>query len=334
MSRPSLLNLACFIPQRDVRRLIFRRLSAVDMQLVWLAHSKAKEAKVTVTEEGVEPLLQWDVLDYALEHNYKGLFEWAFGLGFSLTSYTFAVAALHGRLDALKWLKERDRHGDYQMLTYAVMGGHIETLHWVLKQARVQKISNACSIAAGCGHIEVLKVLRANGFGWNEHTCAHAASKGQLETLKYLRAQGCNWDASTCMEAAKNDHMDVLGWAAANGCPMNEDVCSYAAENGNLEMLRFARSNGCKWNSRALLNAARSGSVEMVQFMITEGMPWDKHVFTWAAVGGHINVIKWAKENGCPWCDQTIAYAEKYDFKEIVDWARRLQLQEDALFRI
>jgi len=92
--------------------------------------------------------------------------------------------------------------------------------------------------AARSGQLEELKVLRENGFPWNEGTCGFAAKGGKLEVLQWLRANGCPWDEMTCAGAAKGGHLEVLQWAHANGCPWDANTCMRAAKGGHLEVLQ------------------------------------------------------------------------------------------------
>lgn len=49
-------------------------------------------------------------------------------------------------------------------------------------------------MAAGGGHLSVLKWARDQGCSWTELTCTAAAAGGHLQTLRWLRENGCPWD--------------------------------------------------------------------------------------------------------------------------------------------
>ena len=55
--------------------------------------------------------------------------------------------------------------------------------------------------------------------GFAELLCALAAGGGHLAVLKWARAQGAPWCKRTCAWAARNGHLEVLQWARAHGCP-------------------------------------------------------------------------------------------------------------------
>ena len=164
-----------------------------------------------------------------------------------------------------------------------------------------------CEAAARGGHLEELKVLRANGCPWDEQTCSHAAAGGNLVVLQWARANGCPWDEETCSLAAgggifsrlhcvnRSGRFEVLQWLHANGCPWNADTCEEAARHGDLEMLQRARANGC---------------------------PWDRFTCQFAAQCGHLEVLKWARANGCPWNVNTCYMVAGPDNLELKKWLR------------
>ena len=74
--------------------------------------------------------------------------------------------------------------------------------------------------------LSALKRLQGGGrLSCQEYLCAAAAGSGQLEELKLLRENGWPWDQDTCARAATGGHLEVLQRARANGCPWNEYTC-------------------------------------------------------------------------------------------------------------
>jgi hypothetical protein len=100
------------------------------------------------------------------------------------------LAALHGNLVVLKYLRSMGCSWDWR----------------------------TCANAAENGHLDVLIWARANHCQWGWSTCANAAKNGHLDVLKWARKKGCLWNNQTRVLAAKNGHEDVLQWAIANGC--------------------------------------------------------------------------------------------------------------------
>ena len=50
-----------------------------------------------------------------------------------------------------------------------------------------------------------------------------AAGYGHLGVLKYARSQGCSWDTGTTYYAATRGHLDMLQWLRYEGCPWNKE---------------------------------------------------------------------------------------------------------------
>ena len=155
-------------------------------------------------------------------------------------------------------------------------------------------LSEACSLAARGGHLEVLQWLHNTGCPWNERMaspCYFAAEGGHLEVLKWLHDTGCPRDTARCAAAAaKGGHLEVLKWLHGNGwftavhrlegginlpaVVVAEMVCPNAATGGHLEVLKWAREHGCPWNKqRVRTNAARGGHVEMLRWLDGQGVP-------------------------------------------------------------
>ena len=125
--------------------------------------------------------------------------------------------------------------------------GCLSALHRWQRRGRLSRQELLCEAAANVGNLEELKVLRADGWPWDERTCQRAAEGGHLEVLRWLRDNSCPWDGTTCKGAALGGHLPVL---RANGCPWDLWTCAKAANSGHLEVLQWARANGCPWDER------------------------------------------------------------------------------------
>jgi hypothetical protein len=112
---------------------------------------------------------------------------------------------------------------------------------------RFEELDGLRAVMFGC--LSAVQRLRRGGLlSCQERLCQAAASGGHLEELKVLRADGCPWDKGTCSYAAKYGHLAVLQWAHTNNCPWNWETCYWAALNGHLELLQRAHANGCPWD--------------------------------------------------------------------------------------
>jgi len=132
--------------------------------------------------------------------------------------------------------------------------------------------------------------------------CAAAAGGGHLELLRELRAGEFPWDSDTCKEAAEGGHLAVLEYARAKHCPWSSVVLNQAAARpGNIDMLRWMCKNGCMLNPEACASAAYNGLLDNLEFLRSVPVDWDAGVCDAAAMQNHLPVLQWAHENGCPW---------------------------------
>jgi hypothetical protein len=182
----SWLNLRDWIPQRDVRKLIYRLLTPEDKLVVEWAHG-FKGARKTPKPDLA---FGW----YCAKHGYLELLKWASNIGCEDDGDTYYYAARNGHLDVLNWLREKGSPFNSSLTAaYAALGGHLHVLKWV----------------------------QDNQDDWapfDKWTAVYAASGGHLEVLKWALANGCPWDSLICSNAAKNGHVEVLKWAQFNGC--------------------------------------------------------------------------------------------------------------------
>ena len=157
--------------------------------------------------------------------------------GLPLADTSCDEAAMGGRIDVLRWLREKECFWDSLTLSEAARSGHLETVKWMRENGCPWGIVTLGNAAQG-GHLEVIKWLRENGCPWDNLTCAGAAQGGHLEVLKWLRENECPWDGDTCYNAA---NQEIIQWAVDNGCPWNQaEAERYIAFGEQLEALKWA----------------------------------------------------------------------------------------------
>jgi hypothetical protein len=223
---PNVLNLKERIPQKDVIRLILKRLNQTDWHLVRAAHNKKYEKRLREHD--------WFWLQCAL-HGYLDLILW--GINHKAYHLTDAGsthlegrllnnAAKGGHLHILKWSL-------YQQSLQLVLGvsvaltaieyGHVECVEWFINHTNLlePKHWSFYSKAAQRSSIGVMELLKKHNVPMNWRNCATAATYGQLDALKWLIANGCKWDELVVIEAARHKHPHILEWAVENGCPHN-----------------------------------------------------------------------------------------------------------------
>lgn len=159
--RVSWFNLHVWIPQKDIRKLIYAKLDYDDRTVVECAHNLHKE-----------PTLNFAFSSFHCAHNgYINLLKWAIVKDCPIDKFTFAFAALGRQLEMLKYLHVIECPCD----------------------------ARTCNFAAENGDLHMLQCLRNWNCPWNEETCRNAAKNGHLSVLKWLLENGCPMNIEDCV---------------------------------------------------------------------------------------------------------------------------------------
>ena len=209
-----LLNLELWIPQKDVRKLIFGLLDRLDREMVMRAHGSTRIN------------LQQD--------------DWA-----------CAAASRYGYLSLLKWLEHNGTPLSQACIDLAIIGGHLETFCW-LQSEYVGCTVRAMQNAIGNGHIHIVQYLIScgcryySGFDlaiqrghlkmvrwlYDEKIFSRptiwamevAARYGHLEIVKWLQSVGCEWNPRIIVIAHTFSYWHIIDWLIANGCPCTDEL--------------------------------------------------------------------------------------------------------------
>jgi len=180
------------------------------------------------------------------------------------TSHALAEAALPRHPSWALLRKAVQKGGWHAACDSAARRGDLQAVRWVHAQGW-DVIPSVRSAAKG-GHVHLLKwmhKLTPEHRDWNAEAFSAAAGSGHLESVKFLRAQTppCPWSQRACEEAAEGGHVHVLRWLRLQSppCPWHPMVCWGAAYNGRLESLRWLRSQSppCPWYAHGCLEVAR-----------------------------------------------------------------------------
>jgi len=163
-----------------------------------------------------------EILNYLKKSNVK------------INQYSLKIAALTGNIDIFKFIlkileKKYCIIDNESLCNYAIMGGNLSMLKWLLKEGYKLDLLSF-QYAASCDNIKILVYiynLCSNDLSmpwFNEETCQAAADNGNLRNLKWLRKKLCPWDMRTTMAAIENEHYDVLKWAIENNCEVERTL--------------------------------------------------------------------------------------------------------------
>lgn len=216
-TRRSLLDLARFIPQRDVRRLVWQHCTAEDVELVWCAQNRRRplpafdaETLIAYARAGHTALLEWALAERE-QLGANQLPDW-------IAETMMEAAARHGHMGVIQWLEAAIAPATNiaRCLQKAARGGHLNIIEYLYTGVYIR--SMVCAYAARGGHTCVMEwALQKDPtmIHGNCIVCYYAALYGQLEALKWARARGFPWDERVRQHATG----ETLQWAIANGAP-------------------------------------------------------------------------------------------------------------------
>lgn len=193
----------------------------------------------------------------------------------------YLIAAKYGRLDMLKWLRER----------------------------KVPWDPSAMDAAAEYGHLSILRWCRKNQFKFNPASLtSHAAKGGHLNVLDFLyhfiptffNGSTFRGSASTFIGAIQAGHVHVVKWLLNKRLKLHSYLCGKAAEVGNLEILKLLVQHGCPLDEIVVHTAAAYDRAEILKYAIENGCPWYRKTLNAVLDNRNLDLFKWCWQNGCP----------------------------------
>jgi len=166
-----------------------------------------------------------------------------------------AIAGSH--TDCVLYLVTKTQMWLRDIISLIVCLGHVDMLRRISSVCNattewgVAKIyaSDACTIAAYRGDIQMLRFLHSIGVACRQYAvCAAAAESGSVECLMFVRKNGCTcrvWDETTCEAAARHGNLECLRYACENGCPLSDRILYEAASHGHMDCVEYALDHGC-----------------------------------------------------------------------------------------
>lgn len=148
----TLLNLHLLVPWEGVRRMIYKRLTRLDLAMVWWAHG-VKEIDFDVRihlydcathgylslfqflYEKCRPdtLSEW-VMVYSARYGHLDIVKWVHSIGLRISPEVLRSAAIHGRLEIVKWLVANGCTPDVRMLRDIYMFGQMDVHRFLRKK--------------------------------------------------------------------------------------------------------------------------------------------------------------------------------------------------------
>ena len=162
-----------------------------------------------------------DVLRWLLENN--GMED------YDDMQYACAYAARNGKLEALKWLREKGCPWSASTIEYASNNLHSDVAKWTIENG-CPIDSTTCDIVASSGDLETFKYLLERGFTLTEDFDYEEIGKCKdLELFKLVMQQktGQKWSQWIQYNAP---HYEILEWAYKQGCCLDDDTQKWEYE--------------------------------------------------------------------------------------------------------
>lgn len=280
MSRVVWLHLDRYIPQRDVRKLVWRYLSAADRMAVAFAHGCYKpslDATTSCADEGRVDLLQMEC-----ERGCTLAYKYA---------RVYVQASRSGSVEVLDFI-EQGRNLVEELDTIAMCAsarGHINVIQWAQKRGYRFTLKYTIS-AARNNQIRVLEYMRD---AWTDETTANA---GSLETLKWLRQHKCPWSESTLIGAAQDNMKDMFMWALQNACPVS-GVLPHVIDAGWVDAIESMYQMGHPMDmTSCMYYTLTRGNLEMAQWFLHHGANWPTLIYHERGINPV--VLRWMRDHG------------------------------------
>lgn len=218
----------------------------------------------------------------------------------------FYYASVKGRANVVRWLVEL--FPDHvRTIAYAVQGGHLNLIKWLMKQAQWDKlVDGAFIIAVAGGHLETAQFLQEKRTSNYMTISQRAASEEDLAMMRWLdKCTSFRFEYTSVDAASSNGHLEMVRWLHVKYSKhFSSQTMNCAAANGHLEVVEFLHTNrqeGC--TTAAMDQAAANGHLEILQWLHenrSEGCTVD--AMDSAASACHLAILKWLHENcneGC-----------------------------------
>jgi hypothetical protein len=226
--KPALLNLGDLGIYPDLRKLVYSKLTELDLECALIAHIPGRaryfDAEFYAKEcarNGYFPLLKYILKDAheidpdigwtATKKGHLDMLKWLYSRGCPINKYNCADAACYGHLHILKWLRRQKCPWDEETCDWSALYGHLETLQWALDNGCPQGEGTG-SYAVQGGHLPVIQLLHDNGRVFEWFDWLWASDRGQLHVLKWAVTHGYQFDNVEECIARANNHPETVAY--------------------------------------------------------------------------------------------------------------------------
>jgi hypothetical protein len=251
-------------------------------------------------------------------------------LSYPRAQYLFQAAAAGGQQAVLQWLVEGwNSFSDYveSALVKAIGGSHTDVARWLLDLlGRCPTNHKVLCAAASKGFGTHRTVFAHTPFHLQAEMCALAAGGGHLDLLKELTTHGFRMETSTIRKAIANNQLGVYDWAMANGCPRLLDLHTKSCmlegiiANNNRDMASRVISDFAITPSISDMIAATEHGLCFVQQLHHAGGRLTASLFEKAVGKQNLELMGWLWEQKCPMDEGTVRAAVKGRSLLVLEW--------------
>lgn len=189
--KPCLLNLDQFLPIKELRKMILRKLTKFDMEIVWMAHGSNME-------------IVW--MDGRKLNKYKHSQRYL--------DNSFCVgSAIHGYLDLMIWkMKQLSFEDKFDMIGncfyHAIDHEQVHVAEYLLNKYKIcrkqKKLSkfDYCEYALRTKKYKAFQWLRQKGFPYDDYLCNDLVERGYLLGLHLAIECGCRYKKRELLSTA------------------------------------------------------------------------------------------------------------------------------------
>lgn len=213
-----------------------------------------------------------------------------------------ANVAESGILKNLKYLQQTGYKFNFETFVKALENGNLENIIWLKDNGAIVDMTPnpmIFHIPTRRGHLNVMKWLLENNFGFTDTTFSEAAAYGNLDNMRWLLSKNCPFSPNTFSEAAKNGNLCNMAWLFLNNCPYSEATFSEAASLGRLINMKWLLSKNCPFSPDTFEKAAAFGNLENMQWLHQQDCPFSPNTFHNAALHGNLENMQWLLSKKC-----------------------------------
>ncbi len=136
--------------------------------------------------------------------------------------YTINRAAEHGNLEMVKYCVANESPIDLMACACAALNGRLEILKYLREEVKAPWDWYTATRAAKYGHLHILEYLVERKFDkYGVCACEYAAMNGHLDCLEYLHETAkAPWASGAVRVARENKHFECVQYLLDNNCPL------------------------------------------------------------------------------------------------------------------